>query len=120
MSLYNKTFGQKGENIASQYLIDSGFIILSRNFRSKFGEIDIIAKKDSTIYFIEVKTRSNITKGFPYESVTKHKILRLRNTALYFLSKNGYTEYKYSIAAISVVIEKTGQYNIQFFDSINR
>jgi len=81
--------GGKGEDIATKYLTDIGFVILTRNFRSRFGEIDIIAKDDKYLCFIEVKTRTeskNYATGF--ESITVDKQRKIYKTAEYFILKN--------------------------------
>lgn len=119
MTIYNKDFGKRGEDIANQYLINNDYHILSRNFRSKFGEIDIIAEKNGTIYFIEVKTRSNLNKGMPYEAIDYRKNHQLHKTALYFLLNNDYKKYKYSIGVISIILEDQGNYDITFYPSID-
>lgn len=59
--------GEAGENIASRFLVKHGYSILDRNYTKKWGEIDIIAEKDSKLYFIEVKSVSHL----PTEALTK-------------------------------------------------
>lgn len=76
--------GKLAENFASETLHSLGYKIVSRNFRSRFGEIDIIATKDSRLYFIEVKARWNLTYGAPEEAVTWYKLKRIQKTAAYF------------------------------------
>lgn len=79
--------GQKGEAIAEQFLKKQGYRIVERNFRCKFGEIDLIAYKNKTLSFIEVKTRSSDAFGQPIESVNKDKQRRLVRLANYYLYK---------------------------------
>ena len=74
----NKKLGKKGEDIAVKYLIKSGYKILKRNFVNPFGEVDIIAQKEDTVAFIEVKTRLSDLYGAPSEAVNysrKHKYI---------------------------------------------
>ncbi len=80
--------GVTGENIASNYLEDKGYVIHKRNFNSRFGEIDIIAEYDEFICFVEVKTRGGnpIAKGREY--ITKSKQNKLIKTAEYFMVCN--------------------------------
>ena len=66
--------GSKGEKFACQYLIEQDFDIIEKNYRYKRAEIDIIAKKDNLLIFIEVKTRKNNDFGFPEEFVSERKI----------------------------------------------
>ena len=86
----NKIIGKAGEDIAANYLAKNGYDVLNRNFSSRIGEIDIVACKDNTICFIEVKSRRSLKCGFPAESVTHSKQQHIRRTAEYFIMKEGY------------------------------
>lgn len=79
--------GKIGEDIACEYLEDYDYIIIARNYRLKSGEIDIIARKDYKISFIEVKTRRTRKYGIPSESVDLTRRVRLKNTASQFIAK---------------------------------
>lgn len=76
--------GKQGEDIACEYLEDLDYSIVTRNFRTKAGEIDIIAYRDGVIAFIEVKTRRNKLFGRAAEAVDYRRQERLRNTANLF------------------------------------
>ena len=89
MTLKRKELGAKGEEIALRYLKSRGYRILERNYRIKFGEIDIIAEQGDNLVFIEVKTRSDNHFGSPFESVTKQKQKQLSKVALEYISKQG-------------------------------
>lgn len=80
--------GKLGEKIATNYLTSKGSKILQTNYRLKFGEVDIIAKINKDIVFIEVKARSNINFGYPAEAVTLKKQRKIRNVAKYYIVKN--------------------------------
>ena len=60
-----KVLGEKGETLACTFLQGKGYKIIQRNYRSSYGEIDIIAWHDRILVFIEVKTRTNLTYGYP-------------------------------------------------------
>lgn len=79
--------GSRGEDLAVVYLLKRGYRILERNYRNHLGEIDIIALEKGTIVFIEVKTRTSDSYGFPIEAVTKKKQEKLKNIALLYLKK---------------------------------
>ncbi len=118
MTLYKKNLGKQGEDIAVKYLTDNKYVVIERNFRSKFGEIDIVAQKGNKICFIEVKTRANLKKGKPHEAITPRKIHQLKKAATYFLLQHDYKKFKHTISVISILFE--GQnYKIQFFESID-
>lgn len=85
----NRSKGKVGELLALNYLKRKGFQILEQNFRfGKFGEIDIICKKDDLVIFVEVKSRENIKKGTPKESITDLKKQRIFKSAKFFLMKH--------------------------------
>ncbi len=85
MSNQNLSFGKTGEDLAVRLLVDKGYRILERNFRTKFGEIDIIAKDKDTFVFVEVKARHSDKFGFPFEAVSKSKQKRISRMAVIFL-----------------------------------
>jgi putative endonuclease len=83
-----KKIGKEGEDLAEVYLCEQGFTIIERNFRGRRGEIDIIAKKGKTLYFLEVKARGRGSIMDPLEAVTPKKQQSIRRTAEYYLLKN--------------------------------
>ena len=80
--------GKIGEDVATLYLEKQGYVIICRNFRCIQGEIDIIAKDNDYIVFIEVKTRANINYGEAKEAVDKEKQKHIYEAAEYYLYKN--------------------------------
>lgn len=88
MFFSRKKKGEEGEGIAAKYLAGKGFTMVTRNFRCKGGEIDLIATRSGELHFIEVKTRSNAGFGAPAESVNLHKQKRLSRAAFMFLAQN--------------------------------
>lgn len=87
-SINKRALGTLKEDIAAEYLVNLGYTILERNFHTRFGEIDIIAKHSDTIVFIEVKYRKNSLYGYPEEAITLKKQHSIKNAALYYMSKN--------------------------------
>ena len=80
--------GKQGEEIAAAYLQKKGFIIKQKNYRQKVGEIDIIAQEGNVLVFVEVKTRTTLQFGQPYEAITHKKQKQLRRVAEDYLSRN--------------------------------
>lgn len=76
-----KQIGDFGEKAAEEYLEDMDYEILERNYRLKFGEVDIIAEKDGCTVFVEVKTRKNNLHGEPSEFVDFRKQRRIKKAA---------------------------------------
>jgi putative endonuclease len=104
-AMLNRTqkFGKSGEDLAAKSLEKNGFRIVCRNYRSPFGEIDIIAKDNDTIVFIEVKSRRTPTFGHPKYAVTFDKQERISKTALYYLKMTGqsHVRARFDVVAIS-------------------
>lgn len=84
----NRVIGAIGEEIAVELFKQKGLVILARNFRCRFGEIDIIARDKETLVFIEVKTRKSLKWGRAEEAVNHKKQAKLRHLAAFYLQKN--------------------------------
>ena len=85
----NVELGLRGEAIAARYLAGLGFRILQRRFRTRSGEIDLVAEEGETLAFIEVKTRSSSACGSPAEAVDRRKQARLTRAAEVYLARTG-------------------------------
>ena len=83
-----KGFGRVGELLAAKYLKSKGYKIIETNFRHGRNEIDIIARLDSFLIFVEVKSRSNLSYGYPEEMVSGEQEDRIRNAAEIFIERN--------------------------------
>ena len=95
--------GRKGERIACRFLLKQGFDILARRYRSRSGELDIIAYEGDTLVFIEVKTRSSAEFGEPWEFVDWQKQQILRRTAEDFIADHDLGQYAYRFDIVSVL-----------------
>ncbi len=96
--------GSIHEARAADWMKQAGYQILARNFRCRFGEIDIIAKKDGCISFVEVKYRSSDSHGSPQEAVDFRKQQRISNAASYYLYTRRClmdTPCRFDVAAVS-------------------
>lgn len=100
----NKKLGNIGEQIASNYLIALGYTIIKRNYRIKIGEIDIIAQKDDTIVFVEVKTRYSLKYGYGLESITASKRKTIRKIAEFYYSRLYNKNLKARIDVVDIVM----------------
>lgn len=90
----SKQIGDYGEDLAERFLLEKGYLILERNYRKNTGEIDIIAAKNNSLVFVEVKTRKNDDFLYAREAVNLKKQQRIRNTAKkYIYEKKCYYEY---------------------------
>ena len=85
----HQQYGQKSEELAAGYLKKQGYEILQRNYRTRLGEIDIIARDDQTIVFVEVKARRTERAGSVKASITKTKKMKITRLAQYYLKQSG-------------------------------
>lgn len=108
MKIANPT-ARLGEDIATNYLQKKGYRILERNFRKGYGEIDIIAVKDNTLVFVEVKTRKSNSYGTPLESITHWKIRPLVRTAEFYAQLHPKLPQLLRIDAISVILQSNDE-----------
>lgn len=87
MTKHNLNFGKFSEDTAVKYLERHGYNILDLNYKSKLGEVDIIAKEGRTICFVEVKSRSSLVFGLPKEAVDKYKQHKISRCAIVYLKE---------------------------------
>lgn len=96
--------GAKGELIAKTYLVSKGFKILETNYRNNIGEIDIIALDKNILVFIEVKTRTNINYGYPFEAVNSRKQRKIINCSYVYIKNKMLTDYQLRYDIIEVFL----------------
>lgn len=102
----NREFGNKGEDLACEYLIKNGYQILERNKHfSRFCEIDIIAKFKNKTVFVEVKTRKNDGFGSPLESVTSAKYKKIKTGVLNYVQDNKIKDFQIDAIGITLYPE---------------
>lgn len=107
------------EQIAADYLVKNGYVILERNYYTRRGEIDIIAKDTvaDCIVFVEVKYRSGTGKGAPYEAVTKNKLFHITKAAQAYMLMQGNMEIRSRIDVISI-LKEIDDYDIEHFQNV--
>ncbi len=114
----NQELGQLGEKLAKKFLEEREYQIICQNFRSRQGEIDIIAKdKDETIVFVEVKTRTTVEYGNPAEAVNETKVEHMLKTAKYYLYHNRIKDNNIRFDIIEVFIFR-GRYKVNHIKQI--
>ena len=100
MAFHNE-LGKKGEELAVAYLLKNGYKIVARNFRHQKAEVDIIARKESTLTIIEVKTRSTPDFGNPQDFVKGKQIQNLVKAVDFFVTEHNLdVEIRFDIIAI--------------------
>jgi len=104
-----RDLGTIGENIAIKALKDRGLKILWQNFRCRYGEIDIIAKDNQEIVFVEVKTRKSGSYGNPEEAVNSAKKKKLRFLANHYLALNYSVVQPCRFDVFSIILDSYNQ-----------
>lgn len=107
MPTNNRLIGQFGEKLAAGFISGKGNTIICKNYRCRYGEIDIISTSRNYLIFTEVKTRQNSNYGYPFESVTEDKLKKIKKVSQYFLlNKNLFQNHKYNLKfdIISIII----------------
>ncbi len=99
MGLKEYIFGHLAEKLVAKFLVKNGFKIEAMNFRSKYGEIDIIASKGDVLHFVEVKATSK--NHHTIERVTKSKLNKMIKTINYYMLQNRLTKnYQIDVAGV--------------------
>ena len=96
--------GKYGEDLAAKYLEDRGYCIVARNWRTSAGEIDLIARQNQKLVFVEVKTRNGSGYGHPFEAITTAKIARMRRLVAQWCEQNDTVGLKLRADAIAVMV----------------
>ena len=109
--------GQKGEDLAVLYLKEKGYEILERNVRGPRGEIDIVARDQDTICFIEVKTRSSDARGMPAEAVLFSKQKKLAYLALNYIKSKQLEENRLRFDVVSVFWEQNSPAKVELIQN---
>jgi putative endonuclease len=101
-------FGEAGEAIAARHLEKKGYRIIEKNYRTKLGEIDLIAKDRDTIVFVEVKSRRSRQFGNPKAAVTPQKQRKISMVALQYLkaTRRNNASARFDVAAVTVTRDK--------------
>lgn len=100
--------GTLGERFALEFLKAKGYRVKRVNFRTPFGELDIVATHEGSIVFIEVKTRTTSSLGPPFLSVTRLKQAHIIKNALFYLKRYGRVDSSWRIDVVSVKLNRKG------------
>ena len=100
--------GRRGEDLAATFLAAAGYLVIDRNWRCSQGEIDIVAVDGADTVFVEVKTRSSVAFGHPFEAITPQKLARIRRLAAAWCAVNPGDHRSIRIDAISVIAPSEG------------
>ena len=102
MSTNRQTLGRWGEALAAEYFPEKGYMVIERNLRTPYGEIDLIARNDGMILFVEVKTRSGDQYGYPEEAITSNKRAHLIAAAQAYMQDISQPDTDWRIDVIAI------------------
>jgi len=104
-----REIGNRGEEIAVEFLISKGFKILERNWRYRKAEIDIIAQGEHGLVFVEVKTRTSSYFGQPEEFVSDHQEALIFGAAQIYMEEKGY-DWEFSFDIIGILVKEHSEW----------
>lgn len=104
----NKPLGDRGERLAAGFLADRGWMILHRNYRIGHREIDLVARRDEVVAFVEVKTRGGLGYGHPLEAITRKKRKEIQQVAAAWIEAHGSPTDVYRFDAIAILLPAGG------------
>lgn len=107
MTNHNQLVGGFGERLACRYLLSQGLVLLDRNWRTRAGELDVVARDGADVVFVEVKTRRSTRYGRPAEAVVPRKVRRLRTLARLWLAANDVRCERVRFDVVSVLLGRT-------------
>lgn len=105
----NLLLGRLGEKEAEKYLTSQNYRIIARNFRTRNGEIDLVAQENNSLVFVEVKTRKNNLFGLPEEAITPAKVRALIRSAQYYLLTRNQLSVSYRIDVVSIMLDENDE-----------
>jgi putative endonuclease len=111
--------GAFGESKAAEFIEKRGDEILDRNWRIREGEVDLISlSPDGIFHFIEVKTRSSLAFGHPFEAINRDKAHRMQRLALAWLATHGCLGCDYAIDVVAILLASDGSHTLEYRENI--
>lgn len=109
MNTYRSTLGGRGEDIAAAYLEQQGYSVVARNYRCRYGEIDLILSHGTVTVFCEVKLRRSDSFGRPEDAVTPRKLQRVMLAAQTYLEETGRADADWRIDVVAIELDARGR-----------
>ncbi|HCS76474.1 MAG TPA: YraN family protein [Syntrophaceae bacterium] len=104
----NIAAGKTGEKIAADFLVRSGYRITEVNYRCPIGEIDIVARDQNELVFVEVKTRKSVALGYPEQAVNVKKQKKMSQLALWYLEEKKLKDVNARFDVVAVLMLSSG------------
>ncbi len=102
---FNAAVGQLGERLASEYLKKKGYKILAQNYRTRYAEIDLVARQKDVLVFVEVRTKIGERFGTPEETLNSKKLQRVRRNATWYAGHIKWDKL-YRVDAVCIVLDE--------------
>ena len=109
--------GTQGERIAAAHLESLGLVVEDRNYRTRFGEVDLIARDGEERVFVEVRTKRSTAFGTPEESLTPRKQARLIHAAEEYLAERGLARASWRVDLVAITLQPDGPAHISHIES---
>lgn len=106
---HRQRLGRWGEDLAASRLEAEGYVIVTRNWRCSLGEIDLIARQQDTLVFVEVKTRRSKAYGYPEEALTPRKAQKLIDLGIEYVAGLEDLDVDWRIDLIAIQIDSSGK-----------
>lgn len=113
-----RILGRQGEAVAARYLQERGYRILARNIHTPHGEIDLVARRDDVLVFVEVKLRTSSRYGYPEEAVTPRKQAHLLAAAEVYLAEHPEAGETWQFDVIAIQHDREQAMQIVHFENI--
>jgi putative endonuclease len=97
---HNQRIGKWGEQAATEFLLQRGYVIIAQNFRTPYGEIDLIARRGDLTIFVEVKTRTSNKMGLPEESITLRKRQHMISAAEHYAAESEIDHWQIDVLSV--------------------
>lgn len=117
---HNQALGAYGEELAAEFLIGRGMVVLDRNWRCSQGEIDLVLRDGRTLVICEVKTRSSRAFGTPHEAIRRAKIDRLHRLAAAWLETHAARPADVRLDLVAVLRPRSGVPEIDHVRGLTR
>ena len=103
MKTWRRVRGDQGEDLAEQFLVERGLVLIDRNVATRGGELDLVMRDGQWLVFVEVKARFGLEFGYPEEALTKEKQRHLRSAVFCYLKDHGGFSQPWRLDVVSIV-----------------
>lgn len=108
MTVASQLLGEEGERIAEAWLVQRGWRILDRRFRSGHRDLDLVAEREGIVAFVEVKARRGRSFGHPVEAVNWRKQRELTRSAWVWIARYGGAKQEFRFDVVGVIMDESG------------